>query len=223
VINLKRTFGIVIGLMGVALHPAAAADRGFYLTGSLGATTEDVTSAGVNISNGTFIAHIMPDDVAVDDGELAWSVGIGYRIHRYLAAEVEYVDFGTTHIDEHYAIGILGSFPFPTDLDLAFSSNVTGPVLSVLGALPVGERLEFFLRGGALFASRDYSTEGNLTFGQSEKFASTVWIAGAGAAWSFNKRWAIRAEYQQTGTLDKTIMSGETELRRASLSALFRF
>jgi len=99
------------------------------------------------------------------------------------------------------------------------SSSVTGPALSLLGRLPVGENCELFLRGGALFASRDF----NWGFGAlDEKFSRTVWLAGAGVTWSFARRWAIRAEYQQTGRLSASFASGETRLRRMSLSTQFK-
>lgn len=96
-------------------------------------------------------------------------------------------------------------------------------MLSVLGTLPVGQGFELFLRGGALFASREYSVGGQAVFlsrGQQQKFASTVWVAGAGATWSFVQRFGIRAEFEQTGALDETIVTGETRLKRISLSAL---
>ncbi len=162
----------------------------------------------------------------MNDGSFAWDVGVGYRINRYLAAEVVYADFGTTDIHEHYAVPNDGPVSFPTEFDLTYSSKITGPVLSVLGTLPVGQSFELFLRGGALFASREYSVGGQAVFpsrGQQQKFASTVWVAGAGATWSFAQRWGIRAELQQTGALDETIVTGETRLKRISLSALYKF
>jgi hypothetical protein len=40
--------------------------------------------------------------------------------------------------------------------------------------------------------------------------------------WSFANRWEIRAEYQRTGELDSSLLAGESELERVSLSVLFR-
>ena len=51
------------------------------------------------------IFHVDPDRVDVDESDVAWSVAVGYRINPYLAAEVEYIDFGTTDIAEHYDLG----------------------------------------------------------------------------------------------------------------------
>jgi len=199
---------------------ASAAEPGFYVTASLGTGDEDPKSAGANFGNSLGIIHVDPDQVAVDDGDLAWSVGLGYRINKYLAGELEYIDFGTTNVAEHYTLDTPGApLPFPGEFTQEYVSNVTGPALSLLGTLPLGENFELFLRGGALFGGRDFS----VGFGAlDEKFSRTVWLAGAGVTWSFAKRWAIRAEYQQTGTLSESFVSGETKLQRMSLSALFK-
>ena len=218
-----RTWSLTVSTAVLCLFGAGAgaAEPGFYVTASLGEGDEDPKSAGANLDNSQGIVHAEPDSVVVDDGELAWSVGFGYRINKYLAGEVEYIDFGTTSVSEHYTLDIPGaSFPLITEfgVGLGYSSNVTGPALTLLGTLPVGENFELFLRGGALFGSRELERD----FGAfEEKKSSTVWLAGAGVTWSFAKRWAIRAEYQQTGKFSESSTSGETELQRTSLSALF--
>jgi opacity protein-like surface antigen len=198
---------------------AGAAEPGFYVTASSGLGEEDPKSAGINVGNSLGVFHIDPDSVEVDSDKLAWSVGLGYRINRYLAGELEYVDFGTTDVTENYSTNTPGApIPFPTVIVSRYSSNVTGPALSVLGTLPVGANFELFLRGGALFASREFEFGlGSLD----EKFSRTVWLAGAGVTWSFAKRWAVRAEFQKTGKLGESIVSGETQLQRMSLGVLF--
>jgi opacity protein-like surface antigen len=203
---------------------AQAGEPGFYLVATAGTGEENPKSSGTNFGSFEGIIHVDPDRVVVNDGSFAWGVGLGYRINDYLAGEVEYADFGTTDVREHYTVPNSVPIPFPAEFDLAYSSNVTGPVLSVLGTLPVRQNLELFLRGGALFASREYKVGGQVSFGgQDLKFASTVWVAGAGASWSFAERWGVRAEYQQTGSLDKTLISGGTKVKRIALSALYRF
>jgi len=211
----------VAAVVCLLANVANAAEPGFYVTASLGQGREEPESVGTNVANSQIVVHIDAESVAVDDGDLAWSVGLGYRINRYLAGEVEYVDFGSTTVVEHYIIPNAGPVPFPGEFDLDYSSQVTGPVLSLLGTLPVGGNVELHLRGGALFASRQF-TMGNIGT-VDETFASTVWLAGAGVTWSPAKRWGIRAEFQQGGKLDRTIVTGETEVKRISLSALFRF
>jgi opacity protein-like surface antigen len=219
---MKWTSMVAASLVGLVASRAEAADPGFYVTATVGQGDENPKSNGTNIGNMVGIVHVDPDRVEVNDGSVAWSVGLGYRINDYLAGEVEYVDFGTTDIHEHY--NIPNSFPFPAELDVFYSSKVTGPVLSMLGTLPISNDFELFLRAGALFASREYSQNGQIRFsGQDQKFASTVLLAGAGASWSFAKHWGVRAEYQQSGSLGESLITGETKVKRLSLSALYRF
>lgn len=215
---------VAAALVGLLAGRADASEPGFYVTATAGTGDENPKSNGTNFGSPLGVVHVDPDQVEVNDGSFAWGVGLGYRINNYLAGEVEYMDFGTTDIHEHYTVPNPGPFPFPTDFDLNHASKVTGPALSLLGMLPVGQNFELFLRGGALFASREYSVGGQVSFaGQDQKFASTVWLAGAGATWSFAKRWGIRTEYQQSGSLDKTLVTGETKVKRVSVSALYRF
>jgi hypothetical protein len=217
-----KTWSVTISAAVLCLFAvcAGAAEPGFYVTASLGTGDEDPKTAGTNVGNSLGIIHIEPDAIAIDDGDLAWSVGLGYRVNKYFAGELEYIDFGTTNVAEHYTVDNPGlPFPFPTEFTAEYESHVTGPAVSLLGTLPVGNNFELFLRGGALFGSRDYSVGmGALE----EKFSRTVWLAGAGVTWSFAKRWAVRAEYQETGTFGESFVSGETSLRRMSLSALFK-
>ena len=218
--NCKTWSSCVSGALCLFAVCASAAEPGFYVTASLGLGEEDPETAGANFGNSQGIFHAEPESVEVDDGATAWSVGLGYRINRYFAGEVEYIDFGTTDVIEHYDVDIPGiPVPFPTTFDLDYSSTVTGLSLSLLGTLPVGANFELFLRGGTLFGGREY----NAGFGgQESNFSSTVWLAGAGGTWSFSNRWAIRAEFQQTGEFSESLISGETSVQRISLSALFK-
>ena len=207
--------------------PAVAAEPGFYFTAALGQAEEDPKSIGTNIGIGfppAAIVHVDPDRVDVDDSGLAWSVAAGYRLNTYIAVEVEYMDFGTSDISEHYVFGPSVVPPFPSEFTNTYSSRVTGPAMSLLGSLPIGEDFDVFLRAGVLFADRELGfppLAGSIEL--DDKFASTVWLGGAGVDWSFTSRWAIRAEYQRTGKLEKTsFLAGETELERMSLSLLFR-
>jgi opacity protein-like surface antigen len=220
--RVKWNSMVAVALLLASL--AQAGEPGFYLTATGGMGDENPKSIGANFGNSQGVIHADPDQVEVDDGSFAWGIGIGYRINDHLAGEMEYADFGNTDVREHYTVPNQGPVPFPSEFDLAYSSRVTGPVLSILGTLPVGQNFELFLRGGALFASREFSRGGQLSFGgQDQKFASTVWLAGAGAAWSFAERWGVRAEYQQTGDFDETLITGSTRVTRISLSALYRF
>ena len=223
-IGMKRSSIVACSVLCLLTTRVWASEPGFYVIATVGTGDENPKTNGLNFGNSQGVIHAEPDQVEVDDGSLAWGVGLGYRINRYFAGEVEFADFGTTDVHEHYSVPNAGPIPFPTEFDLAYSSKITGPVLSVLGTLPLGQNFEVFLRGGALFANREYSVGGPLVLGGPEQnFASTVWLAGAGATWSFAQRWGVRVEYQKSGSLEKTLATGGTRVERISLSAIFRF
>lgn len=235
---MNRTTRILIAaatLASILTVPAHAAEAGFYFGASAGHAEENPKSIGINVSLGLFptqIQHLDATRVEVDDSSVAWGALVGYRVNRYVAAEVEYMDSGTAHISEHYDLtplipslpGIPRGTPIiiaPVELTKTYSSRIRGPALSVLGTVPVGKAWDLFLRGGVLFADRKIEVSqsnglGNNTFG------STVWLAGAGVDWSFVSRWAARAEYQRTGKLDGNSLIGQTDLERVSLSVRFR-
>jgi opacity protein-like surface antigen len=223
---MNRTTWILISCIVLTSFPAApalAAEPGFYLSAGLGRAEESPESIGTNVALGfppTGIQHIDPIRVEVDESDVAWSVAVGYRINPYLAAEVEYLDFGSTDIAETYNL----SLPFPVSpvtFTRRYSTQVTGPALSVLGTVPIGNRFDLFVRGGALFADREVEIPQSIGI-NGTTFGSTVFFFGAGADMSLAPRWALRLEYQRTGELDDSILVGGTELERVALSVLFR-
>jgi len=223
---MNRTTGIVAAAVvfsSIASAPVRAAETGFYISAGLGRAEEDPgKSNGANFSIGfppAGIVHLEPDRVDVDGGDTAWSVGVGYKFSRYVAAEVEYLDFGTSEIAEHYSLDVP---PLPDEITLNYSSTLTGPAISVLGSLPIGKGFEVYLRAGAFFADREFlillpTEAGSTTYGD------TIWLGGAGVDWSFADRWAIRAEYLRSDDFGATFASGETAAESVLLRLRYKF
>ena len=149
---------------------------------------------------------IAPKSVETDAIDTGFSATVGYRINRYLAAELSYTDFGEYESIERYSFG-----------EFRYQLGVAGPSLSVLGSLPLGEQWELFLRGGVLFADQEVRLGGSLS---NREFSDEVVLAGAGVQWSFAPRWATRLEYQRTDDL-KYDNTGESSIDQASLSVVF--
>jgi opacity protein-like surface antigen len=225
---MNRTTRILIAaaLPFFATFPAHAAEPGFYFSASVGHAEEDPKSIGANFGIGiglppTNIQHIDPSSVDVDDSDVAWGLAVGYRINPHVAAEVEYMDFGTSHITEQYKIPLPGVVLSPATLTRTYSSHVKGPALTMLGSMPLGKSWDVFVRAGVLFADREIDIGPVIGLGKNT-FGSTVFLGGAGADWSFSSGWALRAEYQRTGKLDSSFSAGGTELERVSLSVLYK-
>lgn len=203
-------------------------EGGFYLGASVSRVEQEAKGegemiVGVGFPFG-FIVRLTPDQVAVDDQDAGWNVTLGYRINKYLAAEVAYYDFGAASVVERYAPT---NFPIPLNLTVRTSLEAYGPGVSLLGTFPLTPSVDVFARGGVLFL--DQELERQLTsFRSRHRSGEEIWMAGAGVQWSFASRWGARLEYQLTDNVERggTALvphAGTTKIEQLSLSVLFDF
>lgn len=168
---------------------------------------------------------LLGPDTTVDETDVSWNFALGYRVNKYLAAELSYVDAGDASLVERYSVPPTSTLP---DVLRTYTVNARGPEVSVLGSLPLSERWELFLRGGVLFAkqeveSRTIIESPNATVGRpiERDFSDEVVTVGAGVQWAFLPRWTARLEYQRSDDLQPNEIMGESRLDQASLSVLF--
>jgi hypothetical protein len=223
--NKGSKVAVAIALLALT-SKAIGAEPGFYVGAGLGETWQEMgDSNGIAVGFGFPIEAVRqeyPEDVQVEDGNLGWQTTIGYRLNRYLAAEVAYLSFAQSEITEVYSIDPGFAFPVPPlELRREYSSKVAGPALSVLGSLPLG-RFDLFLKAGMLFADQDVALGGNVVGSREMTFGEEVWFAGAGVDWSVADRWMLRAEYLRTAKLAATLVSAATEVETLSFSVFFR-
>lgn len=142
----------------------------------------------------------------------------GYQLHKYIAAEVAYVD--------------LGRFGFRTDVNprgaLSGSTRIDGFEVSVLGTLPIGERFSAFARIGALAGQTKTSYTGSgsietLIGGDNQKKRSTELVYGAGAMYNINKNLSVRGEWSRYDKLGNALTGGRTNANLYSLGLVYRF
>lgn len=222
--NRDQKVAVALGLIAFT-SSAFGAEPGFYVGAGIGETQQEIgDSKGTLIGIGPpfgVVFQAFPEEVQVEDGNLGWQATIGYRLNRYLAAEVAYLSFAESEVTEIYSIDF--GFPLPTPLEFRnrYSSTVSGPALSVLGSLPL-RRVDLFLKAGMLFADQDVALGGNVIGMREMTFGEEVWFGGAGVDWSVADRWMLRAEYLRTAKLAATLMSVETEIETVSFSVFFR-
>lgn len=210
----------------LAAGTAQAAETGFYVGVDAGRPDYDVGRGdGILVSlsgpfGGGSIFTVYPENIDVDDDGVSWGATIGYRIHKYVAAEVAYLDLADANTRERYRV------PSPTPLLPDFTINreakisVSGPTFSVLGILPLGAGFEPYVRVGVLFADLEHETlsplgSAKVTFGTEELFG------GVGVQWSFAGRWAVRLEYQRVNEISGSIRNGDVEIDHLTLGASF--
>lgn len=209
-----------------ALDTRAAADEtGFYAVADLG-----VIEPAVGKSDGFLISfthipgvifHVQPSSSTSDGADAGGGLALGYRINRYLAAELAYTDFGEVDVREHYVVGPI-DFPFlipRLDFDVDTASRVAGPSVSILGILPVADDFELFARAGILFADQDVSRD----LGGTAANAEELWIWGAGLDVEIARRWSVRFAYENLDELRRTPYTGPIRIERFVFGVSYDF
>jgi opacity protein-like surface antigen len=174
------------------------------------------------------VAVLLPAGMTADETDVGWNVAVGYRVNRYLAAELSYVDAGDASLTERYSAPP-STVPSPGDILRSYTVSSRGPAVSVLGSLPLSERWEVFVRGGVLFAKQDVRTRTLSEDPQAividhpldRSYSDEVFNVGAGVQWAFLPRWTARLEYQRSDNLQRNDIMGESRLEQAALSVLF--
>lgn len=165
--------------------------------------------------------------VTADQSDVGWNVALGYRVNKYLAAELSYVDAGDASLTERYAAGPTAPIPVP-DVLRTYTVSSAGPAVSVLGSLPLSEQWQVFLRGGVFFADQEVESRTVIQSATAinvppieRDYSDEVITLGAGVQWAFLPRWTARLEYQRTDDLQSNDIMGKSRLDQASLSVLF--
>lgn len=224
---------IVVSALLVAAYPAAAADRGFYF-GVIGGTADyefnvpqffqtfQVSPAPiVTLPPGSFFGNALgpvffrdtwqPGD---DDESTTWGVVAGYRIIRYAAVELNYLNLGTLKESETVLLFSSGTAQLNRELE------TTGTSISALGILPLRERWSVYLRAGVLFADMQFTS--SLDSPSSTRFGSESFLWGAGTQFDWGKHWSVRADFQRFNAVGEITSAGQAGIDLLSLGVLFR-
>jgi opacity protein-like surface antigen len=220
---MNKFFGLtVVALLGAGVA-AEAAESGFYAGVDFGPVDAAAgKSDGINIIINPFIPflHLDPTTTTVDSPDRGWGGMLGYRINRYLAAELAYTDFGSLAIEETFIVPPLlpGAEEFEITQDV--SSHTTGPSVSLLGILPVTDVIEPFVRAGVLFTDQEVNFIGTKVAASN---AEQLWIVGGGVDFAIAQRWKARFAYESVDRLAKTTFSGPVRLSRFAFGVSYDF
>jgi len=195
-----------------------AAEPGFYAGGDIGVVAPTIEkSDGVSFFTPSGTRHLSPEAIRFDESELGWSALIGYRVNSFLAAELAYLDFGSIDVEESFDLSDDPADPQLTFVD--FNSQVSGPMVSVMGLVPLPGNFEAFGRAGVLWARQEIQLARHFSFNDGEE----RWALGLGVQVELSRRWSGRLEYQRFEEIDGTVVSGELRLERIQLGTTYRF
>jgi opacity protein-like surface antigen len=237
---MKNTSVVLLAVLGVAFSAYAEAAKpkkrtrnanrvGPYAMGFAGQTTyTSETTEDEQIATDILLS-LGPDAVqnvavSTEDSDIGYQAAFGFRFNRYVAAELSLVQLGetvsTAKADMDFGTGFL-----PSKVDLSFT--VGGPLMSIVGILPINDRLEVFGRVGYLFSSSKREVQlrvdgDNAGFGSSKGDSQDV-VYGAGASFNFGQVYSLRLEYLQLDELGDAERSGTEDANMIGLGLVVRF
>lgn len=192
----------VIGLAAIAnVAHAGEANKspGYYVGGEFG-TAKSSTPVPTNIGG----------ELQVDKSSTGWSVFAGIRPSKYFGAELNYIDFGSPHIDNL----LIEQLPLPAG-DIIYRATAKNTAIAgyVMGYLPlIPSRWDLFAKAGYASLTTKANSNGNypnVCTGQpcvplglasaSSSHQKSDFAYGLGTQYRFNSI-GVRAEYQKVST-----------------------
>lgn len=155
--------GAAVGLSGIAGIAHGDENSGLYLGAGFGDYSSEIQDVG-------------DVDIDFDDDSDASKLFAGWRFNRFLALELNYIDFGDTNV------GIDA---------LEIGTDTTGLAPYLVGTLPLGP-IELFAKAGVLFYDIEVTLDGAELIDERDQDV----VYGAGIGLTLLGRLALRAEYE---------------------------
>jgi OmpA-OmpF porin, OOP family len=206
----SKTLLLCLGFVWAA--SAQAAEPGWYFVGFGG----ESSAAGVSLTemDDNFVAvgesvglEVLDLNSTFDDSDTGFGLTGGYQVNDHFALEFSYVDLGSV---DYQATATLANQVETFDAIVGLETSASGPVLSALGILPIGERFSLFGRVGFSLLNADGSVRITIE-GSSDRATQSSQksdpVYGVGAEFALSKYFAIRVawdRYMDVGTDDVT-------------------
>ncbi len=215
--------------LGCALGASAhAAEDGWYVVGFAGeASTSSINQVALDESV-TFVFNQLGFDVVdatsnVDDSDTGFGASLGYQVNEHFAAELSYVDLGSS---AYRASRTLNDGVSDLPAAVTISASAQGPVFSLLGILPVGERFAAYGRVGLALMDSEGSvsvTIDDVTDSDSASTSRSNGLYGIGGEFSFNERFGVRLEWDRYVDVGSEDLTGESDVDLITLGLRVSF
>ena len=194
---------------------AAPAHAQLYAGGAIGQSKASLDS-GIRTAE---LLGLGFDDAGThaDERDTAYRAFVGYRLHRYFAAEIGYTDLGSFTLTSNVApSGQLNS-----------RTRISGAELSILGLLPIGERFTAFARAGVLDAHvrTSYGGSGSVVLFDNVDSSShkSAAVYGIGGWFDVLPRWSVRAEWTTYRRIHDELAGNDLRPDAWMIGASYRF
>jgi hypothetical protein len=178
---IKKAFIVAAFVLLIIFSRSAAAQSEFYVLGSIGNTSSDASLGSLN---------------RIDDDGSSYSMGAGYAFNNNFSIEGAYLDFGSHDAATDCPPGF-SCLVIP----VATQADISGISLSLIGSIPLTDRLDAYGKIGLVSWDIEYS-------GISSAFdiSDQDLLYGAGLRMAVNEDWTVFAELEKV-QLDLTVAS----------------
>ena len=229
-----RSAGLVLGVLCLASTPGAHAqsptqsDEGFYLGVGFGPSKFDQSKADFDAGvSGTFTNAgftVLNPASTLETSSTEFHGLFGYKFSSYYGFELGFVDVGKLSYSASMTL-TGGGLPSPSPGSISGEVSSKGPLLSVIGTIPLQKRWEIFGRLGLFYADTTIDLDAKISgvAGSSSVSArSTDWALGIGGALNLNRRFSIRLEYQKLKDVGDPDQTGQSDVDVIDLGLLIR-
>jgi OOP family OmpA-OmpF porin len=221
--NFKMRSSALVVCLNFALGASAqAAEPGWYVLGFAGESSASGLSQGQVDGNLEAIfasvgLEIVDATSTLDDTDTGFGIGGGYQLNDHFAVEFGYVDLGS--------IGYRAEGTVTDDVDqfaaeAILDSSANGPVVSVLGILPIGERFSVFGRIGlSLLNAKGTAriTVDGTSARASQSAQKSDPMFGVGVEYDLTRHFAIRLGWDRYLDVATQNVAGDTDADLYSL------
>lgn len=198
---------VVCCLSALAL-PASADESGWYMGLGAGVSKLDLDQTAAGSDGSSTVARLQ-----INDEDTGWKLFGGYRMNKYWAGEMSYVDLGKASGD------VLISYP--TQVTLGGSSETNGFALSGLGSMPIAAGLSVYGRLGLYRWDTDASALVN-SLGELKTVTQgdngTDVLYGVGMQWEVFDSFGARVEWEHFNNV-----ADDENIDFYSVNAFYRF
>ncbi len=255
-----KALPIIAAAVMVATSAAAAERSGFYVGGDVGGSDWDITSKDSRIFTDAISDYVFSDPAVTSvsatdkysNSDVTYSLFVGYQFVPWLAAELAWLDLGSSNIKTNGTYDLAHISPLPVDDTTTgvggyFSSNPkvqsAGGAISLLPMWPISHSWDLYGRIGYYFGSDKLkgkfyaqdldqygdpipdSAGGVYTTGYNHTTDTSSFLWGVGVQWTLAERVSLRAEYGQVLGVDVKGPSGTSspDVTRYTLGVAYRF
>ena len=207
---------------------ASAADEGWYIVGFAGESSAQNIQQGEldqNVSDifGSNGLLIVDATSTLDDSDTGFGLAGGYQVNPNFAAELAYVDLGDI---SYSANGTVTDGTDTFDAGVGIDQSASGPVFSILGIVPIGERFSVFGRLGITLMSVDADLSVSIDGLSASDSASTDrsnLVYGIGGEFSFSERFGVRLGWDRYAEVGSEDLAGEVDIDLIALGLRYNF